>query len=240
MTPPLSVVLRGGAKRIARAAGLEVSSLASSFTGLQRRLLSEVDLVVDVGANTGQYATLVRELGYRGPIVSFEPSRQAYETLARRAADDSRWDVRRCALGRAEGNSVLHLSANSASNSMLSIQPAHLAAAPYSQVIGQEEIRVSTADEELSDIDGRAVWLKMDVQGAELDVLAGAETTCGRARVVQSEMLLGDLYEKQADYLEICSVLRDSGLRLHHLERGFQDKSSGLVLAVDGLFVRST
>ena len=240
MTTPLSVVLRDGAKRIARAAGLEVSSLGSSFTGLQRRLLSQVDLVVDVGANTGQYAALVRSLGYRGPIVSFEPSRQAYEILARKAANDPRWHVRRCALGAVAGHSVLHLSANSASNSMLPIQAAHLAAAPYSQVVGREEIRVSTADEELSDVDGHALWLKMDVQGAELDVLAGAGATCGRARVVQSEMLLGELYENQADYLEICSVLRQRGLRLHHLERGFQDKSSGLVLAVDGLFVRPT
>ena len=238
MTSPLSV-LRTVTKRVGRAAGLEVNSLSTSFTGLQRRLLNEVDLLVDVGANTGQYAALVRSLGYRGQIVSFEPGRQAFDLLADRAAADARWDVRQCALGAAAGTAVLHLSANSASSSMLPIRPDHIAAAPYSHVTGHEKIRVSTADEELAGVPGSSLWLKMDVQGGEMDVLRGADATCDRVRVVQSEMLLGDLYEGQADYLEVCAVLRDRGLRLHHVERGFQDKRSGLVLAVDGLFVRT-
>lgn len=238
MSAPLTVRLRDLAKQAGRTVGLEVSSLGSSFTGLQRRLLGEVDLVVDVGANTGQYAMLVRALGYRGSIVSFEPGREAFEVLARRAEADPRWEVRRCALGARPGHSVLHLSANSTSSSMLPMRPEHAAAAPHSRVIGCEDVRVSTADEELAGIAATSLWLKMDVQGAELDVLAGAGLTCTRARVVQSEMLLGRLYDRQADYLQLCAVLRDRGLHLHHIERGFQDKGSGLVLAADGLFVR--
>lgn len=239
LSPQVGASLRTAVKRAGRAAGLEVAALSQSFAGLQRRLLAGVDLVVDVGANTGQYARLVRSLGYRGRIVSFEPGARAFENLARRAAADELWEVRRTALGAAPTTATLHLSSNSVSSSLLPIRREHVDVAPASRVVGREDVDVSSVDIELAAVPGSSVWLKMDVQGSELDVLAGAVDTFERVRVVQSEMLLTPLYDGQADYLEVCELLRRRRLSLRHVERGFQDKGTGFVLAVDGLFVRS-
>jgi FkbM family methyltransferase len=236
---PAVARLKNAVKRAGRAAGVEIGSVSQSFLGLQRRLLGEVDLLIDVGANTGQYASLVRSLGYRGRIVSFEPGARAFEALARRAAGDRRWEVRRAALGASHARAVLHVSSNSVSSSLLPIRREHVDVAPESRVVAREDVEVSTVDAELAGAPGGSVWLKMDVQGSELDVLAGAVDSFERVRVVQSEMLLTALYDGQADYLEVCELLRRQGLSLRHVERGFQDKGTGFVLAVDGLFVRS-
>ena len=58
----------------------------------------KVDCVFDVGANVGQYATRLREIGFRGLIVSFEPNPDAAEVLREAAADDDRWIVQELAL----------------------------------------------------------------------------------------------------------------------------------------------
>ena len=62
-----------------------------------------VDLVVDVGANDGGYATALRELGYRRRIVSFEPLAEPFARLSERAGSDGSWDVVQCALGDQRG-----------------------------------------------------------------------------------------------------------------------------------------
>src|SRR2546423_8564507 len=63
---------------------------------LQRRLTlmkkSGIDLVIDVGANQGQFARTMRDqLSYRGRIVSFEPLTNAFAALRRAAAGDPSW-----------------------------------------------------------------------------------------------------------------------------------------------------
>jgi FkbM family methyltransferase len=220
-----------------RSRGYEIAPLATSFVELQRRLLARCDLLVDVGANTGQYVSLVRSLGYTGRVLSFEPQRQAYEVLRRVAAAPG-WEPRRVALSHSLGAGTLRVSANSVSSSLLDVGDAHLAAAPRSVHVGDEEVSLSTVDRELAAERFRAAWLKLDVQGTELDVLRGSVETLPHVAVVQTELSLTELYAGQADYLQMCAVLREHGLHLRHLQPGFQDPASGNLLQVDGLFTR--
>ena len=225
-------------RQVVRSAGYDITPLGTSFTELQRRLLRRCDLVVDVGANTGQYGELVRSLGYPGRVVSFEPQRAAFEALRRRARTPL-WEARRLALADAPGTADLRVSANSVSSSLLDVRAEHVAAAPRSVTVGTEVVELSTVDLELAAEPGTALWLKLDVQGAELDILRGGAKTLRRTRVVQSELSLSPLYDGQTDYLRLCESLQDAGLRLCHLQSGFQDPASGRLLQMDGLFVRS-
>lgn len=237
-----SLTLRSSVKinvrRLLRAAGYEINSSSSAFPDLQRRLLERCDLAVDVGANTGQYADLIRSLGFSGPIVSFEPQSAALQILRRRAARTINWQVRSAALGAESGSAMLRVSRNSVSSSLLDVQEDHVRAAPSSAVVALEDVRVSTLDDELADLPGSRLWLKLDVQGAELPILEGGAVTLSRTLVVQSEMSLRYLYEGQTDYLVLCEHLRDQGFVLSHLLPGFADPKSGALLQADGLFMR--
>src|SRR5439155_18979396 len=90
----LRATAKSAVRRLLRAAGYEICRTSSDFFELQRRLLPGCDLIVDVGANTGQYVELVRSLGYPGRVVSFEPQSAALDVLRARAKRTDWWDVR--------------------------------------------------------------------------------------------------------------------------------------------------
>src|SRR4051794_15879966 len=92
--------------------GWDVRRLPTAPAQKRRALMERhnVDLVIDVGANVGQYATRLRQAGYSGRIVSFEPLPDAFADLARAAADDPLWDVRNAALGSCEDEIEFHIS----------------------------------------------------------------------------------------------------------------------------------
>jgi FkbM family methyltransferase len=226
-------------RRGLRGMGYEIARFATSFATLQAELLAGSRLVVDVGANTGQYAKFVRSLGYAGPVVSFEPQVAAYEILRRRTASDQSWTARRVALGASTGEATLQISRNSVSSSLLEIREEHVRAAPESVTVGTEQVPLSTLDIQLADDPTDDLWLKLDVQGAELAVLEGGSGTLCRTRVVQSELSLSPLYEGQTDHLMLSGFLRDRGFRMVHVQPGFQDPGSHLLLQMDALFVHA-
>ncbi len=232
--------IKSGIRGVLRRAGYEIRPIDAAFPELQRDLLGECDLVVDVGANVGQYVTLMRSLGYAGAVVSFEPEEGAFAGLSLAAADDLYWDVRPLALAEQGGYATLHVSGNSVSSSLLPMRPAHMKAAPLSVPVGPQEVTVSTLDAELADVKGDRIWLKLDVQGMELPVLHGATGTLARTHVVQAELSLIPLYDGQTDYLELLSFLGGEGFVVAHILPGFRDRESKRLLQFDALFVSDT
>src|SRR4051812_18806557 len=100
-----------------------------------------VNLVIDVGANVGQYGLRLRELGYRGRIVSFEPLSQAHEQLKRAARGDERWIIAdRMAIGAENAETEIHVSGNSVSSSVLDMLDTHVTAAPGSAYVSSEKV----------------------------------------------------------------------------------------------------
>lgn len=200
-----------------------------------------IDLVLDVGANAGQHALGLREAGYRGRIVSFEPLAQAFAELERLAAGDPGWDVRRLALGDVDGTLPLNVSSNSWSSSLLPIGERHMRSAPESAYVDTEEVRVARLDSVWAEIAGEAAnpWLKLDVQGYELHVLRGAEQCISSVRGVQAELQLESLYEGDVDWRVIVDWLADRGFVVAGVEPGFADRATGRMLQFDGVFTRA-
>jgi len=117
-------VLKESIKSFVRHLGFDIHRLSVDANPSYRLLRAlnrfGVDLVFDVGANTGQFATELRSVGYRGRIVSFEPLPDAHQVLSAAAARDSNWTVHsRGALGDVDGEIEMNIAGNSASSSVL-------------------------------------------------------------------------------------------------------------------------
>lgn len=231
--------LREQVRRGVRRVGFDVVRFRGDVSRYVLGLLEarSVDLVVDVGANAGQYGLRLRAQGYSGPMLSFEPTRNAFQDLERWAQSDSAWTCKPYALGESSGSVLMRVSDNSVSSSLYEPTSAHLAAEPSAAMHGTEEVEMRRLDEVLPP-SARSVWLKVDTQGHESQVLAGAGETWPRLSVVQLELSLRPMYENEPVLHEMVALMAAQGYVLTYLEPGLRDKSSGAMLQCDGIFVR--
>jgi FkbM family methyltransferase len=197
-----------------------------------------VDLVVDVGANVGQYASDVRAAGYGGRIVSFEPLGGPYLELAASAAGDARWEARRIALGRAARDARMNVARDSRNSSVLTVGERHLRAVPDSRPVAVECVRVERLDALWPAVhDGaRRPYLKMDTQGYELEVLLGAERALSDVAVVEAEVSLLPVYGATASFASVRGLLERRGFAPIAFEGVLDDPDTGEMLQADVIF----
>lgn len=204
--------------------------------------LYEIDLVLDVGANKGQYARGLKRNGYSGRIVSFEPLPDAFERLASNRWGFSSWRVENFALGAEDTTAVLNIAGNSQSSSLQDMHPSHVEAAPESAYVGTCEVNVRRLDSVFDRYyrAGDRVYMKVDVQGHEQQVLEGAAGCLDQIIAVESELSLVPLYEGQMLWQEAIESMKAMDFELAALEPGFQDQTTGVMLQADGVFIRKS
>ena len=201
----------------------------------------EIDLVLDVGANAGQFANHLFEIGYQGQIVCFEPLSSAYNKLLEASKNNSNWHVaERCAIGNNNGEIEINISENSESSSILSILPNHTDAAPRSIYIGSERAKIRKLSEiAYNYVDkSQATLLKIDTQGYENEVLEGAKEILPKIKGIHIELSLVSLYEGQMLFDEMLNKLKDMGFSIYNLYPGFRDYRTGRLLQIMGTFFR--
>lgn len=213
---------------------------------VQTLKLFNVDLVLDVGANIGQYGSGLFNCGYGGKLISFEPLSKAHEKLMRHAArsvGDGKWVVHpRCAVGEACGEIEINVSSNSVSSSLRPMLHAHLSVAPESRYVKKERVPIVTLDSIASSFinAGHRIFLKLDTQGYEAQVLAGAKALLPDVCGIQLELSIIPLYEGQELWLEMIEQLGMLGFKLWSLYPGFADPQTGRNLQIEGVFVRES
>lgn len=202
--------------------------------------LYNVDVVFDVGANTGQYVGELRRHGYDKQVVSFEPLADAYRTLEHRAGPDPKWATVKAALGEQAGKGRINVAGNSFSSSMLAMLPAHTRAAPASAYVGSEPVDILTIDDVFDRYarPDQSAFLKIDTQGFERQVLRGAAGSLSRLTGVQLEMSLVSLYEDSMLMPEALDEMSTAGFLLMSIELGVADDATGRLLQCDGVFFR--
>lgn len=233
-------------KKISRRFGFEVQrySPASSHSAqlLEALKFVNANVVLDIGANVGQFAKELRMSGFNGEIISFEPLSSAHSLLTIAARHDSAWHVHpRVALGDNESSTTINIAANSVSSSILPMLDAHLAAAQESAYSSCETVNVVTLDSvssyyltELS-----RPFIKIDAQGFEWQVLDGANETLRSAYGVLLELSLIPLYDGQRLWLELVERMAANGFVTWALQKGFTDSKNGRTLQIDGIFLRN-
>jgi FkbM family methyltransferase len=197
------------------------------------------DTLLDVGANVGQFGALARDAGFAGRIISCEPLTGAFAQLRGRADRDGHWTALHTAVGSEPGTTTINVSANSFSSSVLTMTEEHLRSAPGSGYIASESVPLTTVAELVTQhgIDPSKTLLKIDTQGYEAEVLAGAGDLIGEFGAVQLELSFVELYAGQQLFDELYERMRKSGYHLHIVEPGYSDKT-GRLMQCDGLFVR--
>lgn len=209
-----------------------------SFAKHIRRL--GVNLVFDVGANEGQFAKRLRKDGYQDRIVSFEPIAESFARLQSAAWADPNWMAVNLALGDRSGEAELRVAKSSVCSSL---RP------PSEKIVGQypddfttktiESVKVALLDDVIDRYadPGDVTLLKIDVQGYEDAVLAGATEALKRVSALQVEMSLSPLYQGERPMAEEIQFLAARGFSLIDLANVFH-APGGRLLQVDGFFVR--
>jgi FkbM family methyltransferase len=200
-----------------------------------------VNVVLDVGANVGQFGTGLRDAGFKDRIISFEPLALAHRKLQAQAKRDRNWVVvPPVAVGDRNGRVTMNISANSVSSSVLPMLATHLHAEPDSKYVGHEEVDVreldTLAEGQISDRD--RAFLKLDVQGFEHQALKGARRLLSRLVGIRLEMSLVPLYEGDHLFDAMLRELSDAGFETWSIAPAFLDPESGRLLQVDGTFFR--
>ena len=173
-----------------------------------------IDCVLDVGANQGDYGDLLRDIGYKGWIVSFEPVRATFEKLAKRAAARPPWRVFQYALGTTNGQAEMNIAQGDDLNSFLTpIGPSETL--PQNRTIGREIVEVRRLDSIfeacMEGIDARNLYLKLDTQGFDLEVLRGADGVIDKFSGAQTEISFVPIYEGMPGYRESLKEFESRG-----------------------------
>jgi FkbM family methyltransferase len=201
----------------------------------------KIDAVIDIGANQGQYGAQLRRSGFAGPIVSIEPLAAAHARLTRRAARDAAWQVLPpMALGAREGTATLEVSAESDMSSLLPQRPLLRRLSPSSAVVAHTEVPLRRLDGiDLAAVAARQrLFLKLDVQGSEADVLEGAAGLLDRVAGIQLELSLVPLYQGDHPWLEMIARVAALGFTPFLFLPGYFEPKLARQLQFDGVFYR--
>ena len=205
--------------------GISRFTPASHPLARRRQILEsyEIDNVLDIGANTGQFAQELRDdIGYSQRLLSFEPLSTAFKLLMKNAKNDPAWEVINCAIGDTEEKREINISGNSYSSSLLNMLPSHIKSAPDSRYVGKEMIDIKTLDSLFGDLckTAKNIYMKIDTQGFESKVLKGAENSLAHIDTVQMEMSLGRLYDGELLLNEMCGFMGTKGYTPIAIENG--------------------
>lgn len=189
---------------------LEQRALCLHLTDLFHKL--DIQCVLDVGANRGQYYRFLRErVGYRGLVVSFEPISCNLVDLREQAKGDPRWIIRGSALGSRETRMEINVMKADLLSSFLTPHPSMVEMFRDHNVVDRRESvevrRLDSVIEELDALDLRNLYLKVDTQGYDLEVIRGAPLTLPRVRALQTEISMRPLYAGAPSFRETLDTL---------------------------------
>lgn len=180
----------------------------------------EIDVVIDVGANTGQYRDMLRnEVGFRGKIFSFEPVRSLANQIKARSPHDGAWHIYDCALGSESGEANINVARESTLTSFLSPKSGDGTGILKAESITHNEmVQIRTLDDVLSeaniDCASTRVYLKLDTQGFDLEVLKGAKKSIQNIVALQTEASILPIYENMPNYQEVLENLKGLGFEI--------------------------
>lgn len=200
-----------------------------------------INTVLDIGANIGQFALEISKFLPNANIYSFEPLRDVYAELIKNSRNIKNFRAFNFAIGDLNGTANIKRNKFSPSSSLLDMGNLHREAFPFTSCIWEEEITARRLDavvkkEGIELIPN--ILIKLDVQGYEDKVISGGKETLMKAKIVITETSFQELYNGQVLFEEIYTILKDLGFRYKgNINASFHPKT-GLPLFADALFIK--
>lgn len=208
------------------------------------KILSTFDFnkVLDVGANTGQFAESLIDFGFKGEIVSFEPTTVPFNKLSKRASKYKNWKLaEKCAIGDIDGSIDINISKNSIFSSIKKISKAYSSYNLDSSIIDREKVLIYKLDS-LQDKyynKDESIFLKIDTQGYEKEVLKGATELLKFVKGIKIEIPLQPIYDDVSwNAMEIFNFFEERGFACISLNEVAVNNETGIVHEIDGIFIK--
>jgi FkbM family methyltransferase len=200
-----------------------------------------IDTVLDIGANTGQFTKMIVALLADAKIYSFEPLPDCFEQLQKFSHGNSNITVFNLGIGDRSGNLSFERNASSASSSFLKMTNIHKEAFPFTKENITVEVEIAKLDDIRENLEiGNSLLIKIDVQGYEDKVLHGGEMTIKEARMVIVETSFVTLYESQPFFSDIYSIFQMWGFSYVGMLDQLVDPNTGEILQGDAIFVKQS
>jgi len=211
------------------AAGVEHESVL-------RRL--DCNMVVDIGANRGQFSLAVRQCLPQARIIAFEPLPEPARIFRTVFAGQSGVELHEMAIGPSGGPCTMHISGRDDSSSLLPITDLQSELHPGTGEVGLLQVRVERLSSIIREADlASPSLMKMDVQGFELQCLEGCQELLPCFDYLYVECGFQELYAGQAHASRLIRFLFDQGFELKEICHVFHD-AGGRSVDADLLFIR--
>lgn len=200
--------------------------------------LGPARMVVDIGANRGQFALAVRNEYPEAQILSFEPLVVPAAIFQEVFQGDERVRLVQAAIGPERGEAPIHISARDDSSSLLPISNLQSETFPGTEEVGSSTIQVGPLDSfVMAEALTAPALLKLDVQGYEYQALQGCESLLHCFAYVYCECSFVELYYGQKLVADVIDWLAARGFRLRGMYNAFYDPQ-GVAIQADFLFSR--
>jgi len=237
-------MIRKAVKKILDAAGFELRRIDEKFEprkGNKFKWIKELDIrtVVDIGANTGQFAVEIHDMLPEAAIYSFEPLRECYDLLLNNMKHVPKFRAFNFALGSEVAEVLMHRSEFTPSSSILEMSELCKRAFPFTSNEVLEKIVVRPLDDVAQELDlARNILIKIDVQGFEPRVLAGGPRVVRMAKLLIVETSFERLYEGQLLFDTIYETLKEMGFLYHGNLSQLLNPTDGNILQADSIFIK--
>jgi FkbM family methyltransferase len=199
----------------------------------------DIDVIIDVGANVGQFAKGMRKNGFKGEIFSFEPVQSTFDQLKSSADGDNKWHVYKLALGDKKEKVTINVSRSSDLSSILN--PSDFGVKKYPKISSsyQEEIEVDLLDSFIheNNLSNNNILLKMDTQGYDLNVFRGGANIIRNVRCILSEISLIPIYDFMPAYKDVLTEYESKNFTVSGIYPVSRNKENMAIIEMDCVLI---
>jgi FkbM family methyltransferase len=181
------------------------------------------DIVIDIGANTGYYSLRLSSLvGENGKVIAIEPDPQTFNSLTKNCElnNISNVDTHNIAISDSNEEIIFHQSIFHSGTSSMFVNEKDKS--EMKKLI----IKTTTLDELVKEKYKQIAWIKIDVEGAELEVLKGSSTILSKTKNIIIEVHEHILNQNNKNSKEILEILEENGFKITLLNDFWDKKNS--------------